>query len=66
MASRIDWRSEVEDDMVVRREEADRAGMGCWGDEAAAGASGKASGRSEVKGFDDQDEAVLLVCAKER
>lgn len=52
--------------MVVRREEEDRAGMGCWGDEAAAGASGKASGRSEVKGFDDQDEAVLLVCAKER
>lgn len=48
--------------MVVRREE-ERAGI-CWGE--AAGESGKASGRSEGKRLIDQDEAVLLVCAKER
>lgn len=54
--------------MVVRRddgdEEEDRAGI-CWGE---AGESGKARrGRSAVKVERiDQDEAVLLVWAKER
>lgn len=53
--------------MVVRRddgdeEEEDRAGI-CWGE---AGESGKARrGRSVVERI-DQDEAVLLVWAKER
>ena len=48
--------------MVVRRE--DRAGI-CWGEDEAAAAGESGEGAVRVKRI-DQDEAVLLVCAKER
>lgn len=49
--------------MVVRRE--DRAGICCWGEDEAAAAGESGEGAVRVKRI-DQDEAVLLVCAKER